>query len=649
MRTTQKSGTHRGRWLRAVATSAAAAVVATSAAVASPAPARAADTTTEAYTEAVLATSPTLYWKFDDLPGATSAKDSSGRNIPSRVANKTVTFGSDGKFGDAIALTKTRGAVTSTEQLNNPTAYTELVWFRTAGSKSKGRIMGFSSTTTASSGTSDRIVQMNTDGRLKFGANAKTADVLTSPGTYNDSKWHMAVASQGPGGMKLYVDGKLVAQNSVTGARNYKGYWGVGSDKPWSGAGGRYMMEGQLDEAAFYDRVLTDAEVSGLFDAAQPATAPSAAIQASITDLDLAVDGSDSRAASGRTISTYAWDFGDGSTGSGKTATHAYAEPGTYTVTLTVVDNKGATGTAATTVTATAPTPSPAPTAVIDVTTSELKALFDGGRSSSPNGSPIVSYQWDFGDGATSTDAQVNHLYQASGQYNVTLTVTNADGLSGTATKTVNVVAMTPYVYDTWWRSSTTKWGAANTGGTWTEGPGLSIEGAGVGTMTLTQPDQVVETFLPEVSARDTDSVFNLSFDKLPNGGSTVLHNIVRQTDGGDYRVEVVTDPDGTMALNLLRRTPGGVEMIGSTVMPNTYVPGQVLKVRFQVTGEGTTTLSAKAWLSSNGEPGTWQVTATDATPELQGAGAVGFAGAILGSPDGEQKIRLDNYRVVKP
>jgi PKD repeat protein len=43
-------------------------------------------------------------------------------------------------------------------------------------------------------------------------------------------------------------------------------------------------------------------------------------------------------------ILSYAWDFGDGRSGSGVTAFHAYAAAGSYSVKLTVTDSMGLVG-----------------------------------------------------------------------------------------------------------------------------------------------------------------------------------------------------------------------------------------------------------------------------------------------------------------
>ena len=93
----------------------------------------------------------------------------------------------------------------------------------------------------------------------------------------------------------------------------------------------------------------------------EPNAEPTASFSVlSVDDLTVSVDGANSLDPEGQ-ISDYTWDFGDGGTASGATATHAYGAYGTYTVTLTVSDAEGASGAFSTEVNLIAPPPPPPP------------------------------------------------------------------------------------------------------------------------------------------------------------------------------------------------------------------------------------------------------------------------------------------------
>ena len=171
-----------------------------------------------------------------------------------------------------------------------------------------------------------------------------------------------------------------------------------------------------------------------------PNQAPTASFTSNCTLLACSFDGSGSSDPDG-SIASYAWNFGDGTTGSGQKPSHTYALPGTYTVELTVTDNQGATATTTTSVTVTALPPSnQPPTASFSSSCTNLACSFDGSGSSDGDGS-IASYAWTFGDGTTGTGQKPDHTYAAAGTYTVELTVTDNEGATGTTTSSVTVTA----------------------------------------------------------------------------------------------------------------------------------------------------------------------------------------------------------------
>jgi PKD repeat protein len=67
-----------------------------------------------------------------------------------------------------------------------------------------------------------------------------------------------------------------------------------------------------------------------------------------------------------------------------------------------------------------------------------LAVNFDATASSDFDGQ-ITSYEWDFGDGGTGSGATIAHTYSAPGTYTAKLTVTDDDGATATATRTIDV------------------------------------------------------------------------------------------------------------------------------------------------------------------------------------------------------------------
>lgn len=136
----------------------------------------------------------------------------------------------------------------------------------------------------------------------------------------------------------------------------------------------------------------------------------------------------------------YYWDFGDGTSGEGKTVSHAYYDNGNYTVTLTVTDDDYF---------------SVSKSQIIDVlnrspiadftwhdcvvTTpfgSQPEGIifthcieFDASGSKDPDGW-LIGYYWDFGDGAVGYGEIVQHYFVDSNIYTIKLVVTDNDGAS---------------------------------------------------------------------------------------------------------------------------------------------------------------------------------------------------------------------------
>jgi PKD repeat protein len=380
---------------------------------------------------------------------------------------------------------------------------------------------------------------------------------------------------------------------------------------------------------------------------------PNASFTSACTNLACTFDGSGSSDLDG-TVASYAWDFGDGASGTGTTPPHTYAAAGIYTARLTVTDNGGATGTTTRTVNVSGNLP---PNATFTSACSDLACTFTGSASSDPDGT-VASYAWDFGDGASATGATPAHTYASAGSYTVRLTVTDNGGSTGTTTRTVTVTAPPTagvLASDTFDRAVSGGWGTAPTGGPWTFAGSSSryLVSGGVGSIQL-PAGSGGSTYLTSVSSAATDLRMKIGVDEMPSSGSVYLSISGRRiATTGSYQSKVIISSAGKLTIWIVRVNPtGGAEIVLQTgvAVPGTFTVGSKVAIRVKVTGTSPTLIETRAWLDGTPEPTTWQRSITDSTPELQAPGGIGITGYLSGGvANAPVTMTVDDLSAVVP
>ena len=237
-------------------------------------------------------------------------------------------------------------------------------------------------------------------------------------------------------GVRLWVDGNLVIDG-----------WQEGAIK-------NYVADVDLSQATHEVRVEYFQAVGvaiiqlqiGYVE--QPADGPPTAVISGPTKAQagqpVTFSAGNSSVAEGSHLTTFDWTLGDGTEASGVDVTHIYTQPGIYEVTLTVTDDKNRSDTAVQQVEITGEPVPPEPEQPVAVISAPSEAQvgqpipFDA--SGSQPADSLVSYTWEFGDGTTADAVRVDKTYDAPGVYNVTLIVTDDQGVpSQPATHQINI------------------------------------------------------------------------------------------------------------------------------------------------------------------------------------------------------------------
>lgn len=130
-------------------------------------------------------------------------------------------------------------------------------------------------------------------------------------------------------------------------------------------------------------------------------------------------------------ITSWQWDFGDGNNSASQNPTHIYSSAGSFIITLTISD-----GICNASFNDTIIIQNLSASFTYQQACLGTPALF---TDNSAGALQIVRWDWDLGDGNSSSVQHASHQYISAGNYNVMLTVTDAAGCTASTTIVVSV------------------------------------------------------------------------------------------------------------------------------------------------------------------------------------------------------------------
>ena len=307
-------------------------------------------------------------------------------------------------------------------------------------------------------------------------------------------------------------------------------------------------------------------------------------------------------------ITSYAWEFGDGTTGTGEVVGHTYTHAGIYTAVLTVGDGARTSRATRRIIAATGGSALSADAGGDRVVTQGEPAIFDG--SGSRPLSRISQFAWDFGDGSTATGRRVSHTYDEPGQYTASLTVSDG-ALDDTDTVSVTVEPVQPGLT------------VLVTGG------GSPLDGADVvvtdssGRRHAAVTDAKGEAVLATLEDGDY-TVYAHAPDYVPNRASATV------VDGaGEVTVALVEGDVGSTLLESRSLTVDEIEALG--VDPNDPANQHVVAFEVLLVVYGRE-ITVTTYVNEEQEVLDVEGDDEECPPDADDCGAFGFGGGLVGT-----------------
>jgi RHS repeat-associated protein len=228
-----------------------------------------------AYETAVLADSPSVYYRLGESSG-TTASDDSGNGYDGTYAASGVTYGVAGAIENDTdtAVTFSGASVNGVTEAGSglPSGHAARsveAWFKTTGSF--GALVSYGN----NSGSGSNGWELYESGSTTICMDANPDQVCaTTPYVMNDGAWHYAAATyDGNVGIVIYLDGQPIGSGSLSAQPNTT-VPDTGLKLGGDGAGGDKLV-GSLDETAIYGSELTSSEIGAHWQAGRDWSCPS--------------------------------------------------------------------------------------------------------------------------------------------------------------------------------------------------------------------------------------------------------------------------------------------------------------------------------------------------------------------------------------
>ncbi len=368
--------------------------------------------------------SPSYIWNFGDGSAFSS------------VLNPTHTYSTSGIY--SVTLIATQGTCADTlVKTNYITVYDSPISSFTTSDVCIGDSVHF---TNLSNGNGEPITNYTWNyGDGNFSSQTSPAHYYTSAGTYNvllsiitthcvDDTTISVMVSAGPivsftpSATTICGNQNVVFTNTTTGSPIYSWDFGDGSASSaivnpthYYAATGTYSVSLIATQGSCADTLIQNSLITVYASPLSSFSTDNVCLYDSVHFLNESV-------ISGGVITSYSWNFGDGTTSSADSPVHYYSSAGTYSVNLIAASANCSDDT---TITVTV-NPNP----VVNFISTTIRACDSATVFFNNTSTGATAYSWNFGDGGVSTSISPTHFYSSAGVYNVLLTASSVNGCS---------------------------------------------------------------------------------------------------------------------------------------------------------------------------------------------------------------------------